>query len=164
MSNFIQQNTQYFSDQEESKRYGMYKNYRVGVIKYYNKGKEGSQDSILVEVIESCNGASGSYFASYNLYLEVDKRFASNLDMSSVGKWVLIGFYIQSFRSQNAFDTSLKLRHYEEIESNDTVRVEIFDPRIREGDQMRSLIIPNIALKLMQEISDKTKFNEYGKR
>lgn len=162
----MQSNTQFFSVPEEdnNKRYGMYKNFRVGILKYHKRGENGSNDSALIESIESCYGSSGSYYSSYNLYVDVDKKFSEKISMSSVGKWVLFGFYIQSFRNDSSFTTSLKLRHYEEFDSTDTVRIELFDPRIKDGDQMRGLTVPSIALKLMHEISEKTNFNEYGKR
>lgn len=162
----MQSNTQFFSVPEETdnKRYGMYKNFRIGIVKFYKKGENGSNDSALIESIESCYGTSGSYYASYNLYVDIDKKFSDKINMSSVGKWVLFGFYIQSFRGVSGFTTALKLRHYEELESLDSVRIELFDPRLQDVEKVRGLTVPSIALKLMHEISDKTKFNEYGKR
>lgn len=155
-----------FSKKEDSTpiRYGMYKNFRVGLVKYFNKGDGVRPDHLLVEVIESCVGESGNYYASYNLSIEVDKRFADTISLSSVGRWVLVGFYIQSFKAESGFTTVLKLRHYEELNDNNTTIIELVDPRIKNSDQLRGLVIPCNALATMHDISAKTKFQEYGKK
>ena len=150
--------------ENDNQRLGMYKNFRVGLIKYFQRGVNGTPSTFLAEVVESCLGTSGKYFATYNLHVEVDRRFAENIDMSCVGKWVLFGFYIQSFRSGNGFSTVLRLRHFEEIDSDGSATIEVLDHRIKDDNQTRSIIMPDVAFGLMKEISDKTKFNEYGKR
>jgi hypothetical protein len=151
----------YSSQKENSLRYGMYKNYRVGCIKYYNKPTSNQNACILVEVVEYCIGSSGHYYASYNLNIEIDSRFTDMIGMHSVGKWIMFGFYIQSFKIDNSFVTALRLRHYEEVESDVINTVEIVDFR---NNDTRLLLVPEKAVNYMKEITDKTKFQEYGKR
>lgn len=149
----------------ETVRLGMYKNFRVGVIKYFQRATRADKNSILVEMVEACNGSEGEYFATYNLCIEVDERFAPDLDMTCVGKWVLIGFYMQSFRTEKAFSTVLKLRHYEELTSHNVVRVEVFDHRSKDSEnQTRTIYVPDNALNEMRTITKQTKYTEYGKR
>lgn len=150
-----------YSAEESNPRYGMYKNYRVGCVKYFSKPTSGDNAYMLVDVIEYCNGSMGYYYASYNLYVEVDKRFSDRVGMHSVGKWIMFGFYIQSFKMDNSFVTALRLRHYEELDSSEVVRIEIVDFR---HDDKRVLIAPDSAVRYMKEITNKTKFQEYGKR
>ena len=145
-------------------RYGMYKNYRVGCVKYYQNPVNGSCAYILVDTIEWCIGTEDTYYSSYNLYVEVDQRFSERIGIQSVGKWILFGFYIQSFKSDNNFTTALRLRHYEELNGNEINTLEIKDFRMRGSDNMRIVMAPDVAVNLMKEISNKTKFNEYGKR
>lgn len=145
-------------------RYGMYKNFRIGVVKYHNRGVSGAPSTILVEVVESCNGVAGTYFATYNLNIEIDRRYAENINASCVGRWILFGFYVQSFRSQDGFVTALKLRHYEELDGETQATIEVMDHRSKEDNNTRSILVPDTAMRLMNEISEKTKFNEYGKR
>jgi hypothetical protein len=139
----------------------MYKNFRVGVVKYYDKGVNGKPDHILVEAIESCNGSDGVYFSSYNLLLEVDRKFAPDLTLASVGRWILFGFYIQSFfdNDANKFVTTLKLRHYEELDSKDVFRLRILDSRIKNQEGAREVIAPTVACDVMYDIMNKTKYN-----
>ena len=136
----------------------MYKNFRVGRVKYIN-----DVAGILIEVLESCIGSDGEYFATYNLYLDVDSKFVPKVEYTNVGDWVLFGFYIQSFRTGSNFSTSLKLRHYEKLISNNReVAVEIRDPRNANRD--RTYFVPERAFETIKQITNKTQFNEYGKR
>lgn len=150
----------YYSQQERD-RLGMYKNYRVGCIKYYNKPHRGNNSYMLVDVIEYCHGSSGDYYASYNWHVEVDHRFAEEIGMHSVGKWIMFGVYVQSFKADNSFVTALRLRHYEELEDVEVNTIEIVDYR---NSEKRVLIVPSTAMNYMKEITNKTKFQEYGKR
>lgn len=159
----MQQDMEYFSPQQEEtvsnlERRGMYKNFRVGRVKYLNESS-----GILVEVIELCLGSTGEYFATYNLYLDIDSKFAPKVEYTSVGDWVLVGFYIQSFRNGPSFNTSLRLRHYEKmLPNNKEVSVEIRDSR--NADKDRTYFVPERAFETIKLITNKTQFNEYGKR
>lgn len=144
-----------------SKRLGMYKNFRVGVIKYFQKSKSG-KDSILVEVVEPCDGSSGRYYATYNLLVEFDDRYKAEVEDSDVGSWILFGFYIQSFKNGTSYVTVLRLRHFELIgDSKHMVSINIVDPRTKED---RAMIIPGTAHTIMNNITNQTQFNEYGAR
>lgn len=143
-----------------SQRFGMYKNFRVGVIKYFQKGAV--RDSILVEVVEPCYGTTGNYYATYNLFVEFDDKYKADVEYSNVGDWILFGFYIQSFKSENGFTTILRLRHFERMLDNKEVfKIEINDTRTR---AVRDVFVPGDAFKLMNQITNNTQFNEYGKR
>lgn len=150
----------------EPVRFGMYKNFRVGVIRYFARGKNGAPDNILVECYESCHGASGQYFAKYNIYVEVDYRFCDGLNSASVGKWIMFGFYIKSNMDSITKTpvTKLRMRHYEEFSSNEVTRIETINPKIDDDEEVSEVQLPLVALQVMNEISNQTKYNEYGKR
>lgn len=144
-----------------SGRLGMYKNFRVGVIKYFQKSKSG-KDSMLIEVVEPCHGSAGKYYATYNLHVEFDEKYQAEVEHSAVGSWVLFGFYIQSFKTHSYYTTVLRLRHYETIPNTNSVfSVYVSDPRTKED---REIIIPTNAHALMNLITNQTQFNEHGTR
>lgn len=143
------------------RRLGMYKNFRVGVIKYFQTGNN-SRDSILIEVVEPCYGTDINYFSTYNLIVEFDERYSDMVQYTSVGSWILFGFYIQSFRKGNSFSTILRLRHFEKLDNQGgLVSLTIRDQRT-ETD--REMMVPKMAFDLMNDITNKTQFNEYGTR
>lgn len=145
-----------------SQRLGMYKNFRVGLIKFFQKGT-GGRDSMLIEVVEYCNGTDGGYYSTYNLFVEFDDKYRAEVEYTSVGSWVLFGFYIQSFKNSNGgFNTILRLRHFDPVSTESSLySITVKDPRTKEE---RVIMVPAEAHKLMQEITNKTQFNEYGTR
>jgi hypothetical protein len=150
---------------EAQPRQGMYKNFRVGVVKYFSKAKpnEGKPPHLLIEVIEVCDGVTGRYYSTYNLYVEVDRRFSERVGIASVGRWILFGFYVQSFKDESRdYITTLKLRHYDEIDDDNRTIIAIRESRNQESE--RTLIIPMEALQTATQITEQTQFNENGKR
>lgn len=139
----------------EVNRVGMYKNFRVGLVKFYEFGKDGAPDHLVVKCIEMCYGDSGVYFSTYLLYIEINKSFAKDLSLSSIGRWVLIGFYIQSFFGTTGNVTTLKLRHYEELSSDEDVRVEI-STKTKTREIHESHQIPKSAFDHMERITKQT--------
>lgn len=89
----------------------MYKNYRVGRIKYVSSKKSGRQ-ILLLDAIESCTEMHGSeYIARYNLCVVVSENII--VTRSDVGRFCEVGFYIQSFRVKDldaAYDTILSMK------------------------------------------------------
>ena len=77
-------------------RIGMYKNYRVGKIKYVTSKRVG-KPLMLIDAKEYCQDASGNgYWANYNLCILIDEN--TEITRSDVGRFCEVGFYIQSFR------------------------------------------------------------------
>jgi hypothetical protein len=102
----------------------MYKNYRIGRIKFYQSKGRGSSAYVLVDVLEYCLDQDGvPYWATYNLHMEVGDKFDSMLSRESVGKWFTFGFYIQSYRVKNTphYDTVLKIKHLEIVPQQEDV-------------------------------------------
>lgn len=102
----------------------MYKNYRIGRIKFYQSKGRGNSAYVLVDVLEYCLDSEAiPYWATYNLHMEVGDKFDSMLSRESVCKWFHIGFYIQSFRVKNTphYDTVLKIKHLEMVPQQEDV-------------------------------------------
>jgi hypothetical protein len=82
-------------------RIGMDKNFRIGKIKRVSDDRS----KILVDVLEMCNGSdSDVYEAHYNLWLHFDKEWKGVVSKDLTGQWVVVGFYIQSFRDKDYSD------------------------------------------------------------
>jgi hypothetical protein len=144
-------------DQSCDKRMGMYKNFRVGIVKAFDKS-DTEIPVVTIEVFESCNGVDGPYIATYNLSIEVDPKFSvSNED---VGKWALVGFYMQGFKvAKGRSYISLKLRHFETFDQfGEVVGLTIKDTRTPDGTRL--VFIPSAALETSREISDSCTFNK----
>lgn len=139
----------------------MFKNFRVGNVKYYDKGTHNKPGYLFIEVIEECNGQREVYYATYNLYIEIDRRYTGLIDSSCVGKWIMFGFYVQSFYDGKNFYTLNKIRHYEEIEEGDTiVNVDIKNSRLIHSDGVREISVPMNALNVIRAINKHTTFHE----
>ena len=141
------------------RRTGMYKNFRVGKIKFFQPKVEAAPPYILVDCIECCVDKDGmEYWATYNMWVETDKFL--EVRRSSVGQWILFGFYIQAFRiNDRSYSNSLKLRHYDVIPGEEVATL-----TIKQGDKLKLVELPNEAKALAHEISNQTNFNEHGKR
>ena len=103
-------------------RIGMDKNFRIGRIKRVSNDR----CNVLIDVIEMCNGTDGEvYSANYNLWLYFDKEWKNVVSKDLTGKYVVFGFYMQSFRKKDlsdAFDTILTCRFINEIPDERTAR------------------------------------------
>lgn len=117
-----------FSDKEEVKeavipartqRIGMDKNFRVGIVRHVSSDKR----NILVDVTEYCHDDNGIRPAQYNLWIYCDQKWEKRVKKSLLGKYVVVGFYIQSFRNKDksdSFSTVLTCRFLNEIEDKQT--------------------------------------------
>jgi hypothetical protein len=101
-------------------RVGMYKNLRVGKIKYVTSRRIGTTN-ILLDAWECCfSGNSDPYTSRYNLWLVVPDEIKVGKD--DVGKFCEVGFYIQSFRQKDmnaSYDTILTLKSLKFIETEE---------------------------------------------
>ncbi len=96
----------------------MYKNFRVGRIKYVTSKRIGKQ-YILIDARESCQDASGNhYYACYNLFILVDE--GTEITRSDVGRFCEVGFYVQSFRNKdlnNTYDNVFSMKSFRFLDS-----------------------------------------------
>lgn len=101
----------------------MYKNYRVGSIKYVSNKRLGKQ-YIILNAMESCVDKSGEpYTATYNLWVAVDSETV--ITRADVGRFCEVGFYIQSFRIKDvdaAYDTILTMKSFRFFDSEEEAK------------------------------------------
>ena len=110
-----------FNNKKEEKpevRYGMYKNFAVGKIKYVEPVEKGKRQHILVGSVEMTQLLDTYHRATSNRYLYVPKEYSISRDM--VNRWCLYGFYVWSNRNSDSegnftegYNTILTLRHFE---------------------------------------------------
>lgn len=147
----MQDNQRSFS-QSHQHRVGMYKNYRVGRVKFHQAKGRGKSSYILVDVLEHCLDADGNtYWATYNLHMEVGDKFEQMLSRESVGQWFTIGFYIQAYRVKNTphYDTVLKIKHLEAVpQQRDVMLVSLKNNDQIEVSAVAADISRNISSKL----------------
>ena len=96
----------------------MYKNFRVGKLKYVTSKRIGKQ-YILIDAKEFCQDAnSNEYYANYNLWILVDEN--TLITRSDVGRFCEVGFYVQSFRQKdlnNTYDNVFSMKSFRFLES-----------------------------------------------
>jgi hypothetical protein len=101
-------------------RIGMDKNFRVGRVKHVARDRK----NILLDVIEYCNEDDGSVRpVNYNLWIYFDTKWDKHVSKDLLGKYVVVGFYMQSFRNKDlsdSFNTVLTCRFFNEIEDKVT--------------------------------------------
>jgi hypothetical protein len=101
----------------------MYKNFRVGKLKYVANKRGGIGKHILVDVMEYCVNRSGGEYEShptYNLWISFDDKY--DISSSDVGRWCEVGFYIQSFREKDLhehYSTVLSMRSFRFLETDE---------------------------------------------
>lgn len=109
-------------------RYGMYRNFRVGKIKYISR----DFSRILLHVHEETRVEEGrsDSLCTYNWWITVDEKFAHYIRaLAHVGDWCLVGVYIQSFfvSKESGHENVLRLRFYNplanESEAKSTARL-----------------------------------------
>lgn len=135
-------------------RTSMYRNYRVGKIKYFKKAKEDNPAAILLQVIEFC----GRRWSTYHLWINVSDRFIVKSD--DLNKWVLVGFYLKSFMDSSAYtqyNTSLKMRHFELLGQDDLESITIGENETVEETDMMD--VPTHAIEVSKDIFDRTTFS-----
>jgi hypothetical protein len=126
-------------------RIGMDKNFRVGKVKHISSDKK----HILIDVTEYCNEDDNTVKpAYYNLWIYIDNKWERFIKKSLLGRYVVVGFYIQSFRNKDlsdSFETVLTCRFINEIEDKSTADLLSLD--LSES----RLFVNHPALKLRQE-------------
>ena len=80
-------------------RIGMDKRFQVGRVKHVSQDRQW----ILIDTIEICNGDNGRYRATYNLWINCGDEWRASKNL--VGKYVVFGFYVQSFRNKDLSDS-----------------------------------------------------------
>ena len=98
-------------------RYGAYKNYAVGKIKFLEPAGN-SRQHVLIGSVEMTTLLDTFHRSTSNRWVYVPKEYALNRDM--VGQWCLYGFYLWSNRVSDGagnplgeYKTILTLRHFE---------------------------------------------------
>lgn len=82
-------------------RIGMDKRFGVGRVKHISQDRK----NILIDAIESCNGDDGMYQATYNLWLYAGPEWRHAVSKDLLGRYIVFGFYIQSFRNKDLADS-----------------------------------------------------------
>jgi hypothetical protein len=147
----MQDSTRFFS--QDQHRVGMYKNHRIGKVKFYQSRGRGKSAYILVDILEYCLDQDGSpYWATYNLHLEVGDKFDSMLSRDSVGQWFNLGFYIQSYRIKDTphYDTVLKMKHLEPIPQQSDI-IEVY---LKNNE---SITVSAVAASVSKQLSNQLK-------
>jgi len=98
----------------------MYKQYRVGKIKYVTNKRLGNPH-ILLDAWEHCLDTQGAgYVATYNLWIALDDK--TDITRDDVGRFCEVGFYTQSFRVRDmndSYNTVLSLRSFKFLMDED---------------------------------------------
>lgn len=95
---------------KRTERRGMDKNFRVGRVKHVSADRT----KMLIGVVEMCHQEDGKiYEAGYNMWVNFDKEWKAVVSKGLKDKWVVFGFYMQSFRNielSDAFDNVFTCR------------------------------------------------------
>jgi hypothetical protein len=116
-------------------RIGMDKNFRVGQVKYVSLQAK----AILLDVMEYCNESVDNdniYVSRYNLWIFFDHRWEKQLSLDLKGKYVVVGFYTQSFINygeRDSYSTVLTCRFFNTIDNEEdaiNLSLELTDSRL----------------------------------
>lgn len=106
-----------------SPRIGMDKNFRVGRVTHISADRS----HILIDVMETCYLDDGTHtIKSYNLWIYVDSKWSKFISKAILGRYVVVGFYIQSFRNKDksdSFDTVMVCRFFKEIDDQESAEI-----------------------------------------
>lgn len=105
----------------------MYKNWRVGQIKYVPPLRKGKFNWVLVDVFEWCESRDGKPYVNmprYNIWVYFDTT-KFHITQHNKGNWMEFGFYIQAFRNNNLaeeYDNVLTMKHTNIISESEAVK------------------------------------------